>query len=235
MTTYSQLVDAMVLELRRPDLAPEIHSYVNQTIRELHFTADANTALAYRENLREAQLVANIDSGFTWDQPFPDRWQMMAAVRYDNMFDIHGNQRFANPRTPGRGMKPEETSYYQSGNSFVFQNYGNINAVISLAYYEYPRRLKYFPAGATRLASYDYEDGWTYDASVVGAAAQEAAREKCTNWVLFRWEELIREGIRAKVYKRNGDDTRARTSYSAFTAMRRNMESSELAELNGVY
>jgi hypothetical protein len=160
---------------------------------------------------------------------------MMQAVRFDTLYDINGNMRFANPRTPGRGMKVEESSYYQSGSGFVFQNYGGLNGVISLAYYEYPRRLKYFAAGATRLATYDYDSGWTYGASVTTPEAELEAREKCTNWVLFRWEELIREGVRAKVYKRNADDTRARTAYSAFTAMRRNLESSELGELNGVY
>ena len=234
MTTYSQLVDAMILESRRPDMAAEIQAYVNQTIRELHFTPDTNAALLYRENLREAQLIANTESAFSWDQPNPATWQTMAAVRFNSMLDNTGLPRFANPRMPGRGMNPMECSYYQSGGSFIFQNYGGLNAVIDLAYYEYPTRLKYY-APADRLASYDVETGWSYHVSVTTPEAQVTAREKSSNWILLRWEDLIREGVRAKIYKRTGDDTRGRTAYSAFTAMRRNIESSELATQDGIY
>ena len=45
MTTFSQLVDSVVSETKRPDLVSEIATYLNQTIREVHFSADRNAAL----------------------------------------------------------------------------------------------------------------------------------------------------------------------------------------------
>lgn len=234
MTTFSQLVDDMILETRRPDLATEIRSYVNQTIRELHFAPDRGNVILYRENLRELSLVASVESGFTWEVPNWDRWQTMAAVRLDNCFDSDGFPVYASERTPGRTLNQQTEFYYRAGNYFAFSGYGGLNAVIALAYFEYPRRLKYFDA-LTRPASYDPEAGWTYAADIITDEQKLEAQEQTTNWILFRWADVLTEGIRAKVYKRASDDSRARTSYSLYSQLRQGLYTSEVATQDGVY
>src|SRR3546814_4489833 len=56
MTTFSQLVDTIMSESRRPDLQTEIATYINQTVRELHFDSEQNKILYFNDNMREVQL-----------------------------------------------------------------------------------------------------------------------------------------------------------------------------------
>src|SRR3546814_6462953 len=58
MTTFSQLVDTIMSESRRPDLQTEIATYINQTVRELHFDSEQNKILYFNDNMREVQLTA---------------------------------------------------------------------------------------------------------------------------------------------------------------------------------
>src|SRR3546814_15245541 len=53
MTTFSQLVDTIMSESRRPDLQTEIATYINQTVRELHFDSEQNKILYFNDNMRE--------------------------------------------------------------------------------------------------------------------------------------------------------------------------------------
>lgn len=161
MTTFSQLVDEIVRETRRPDLLADIAEYLNQTIREMHFTPDKGNAILYRENLRELQLVANSESSFTWSIPNPATFQMMQAVRYDSVHSHDGKPVYAPERVPGRGLNNQTIFYYRAGGVYVFAGYGGLNATISLAFYEYPRELKYRDS-IDRLATYDVETGWAY-------------------------------------------------------------------------
>lgn len=43
----------------------------------------------------------------------------------------------------------------------------------------------------------------------------------------MRWQEVIEEGLRAKIYKRVGDDQRARTSYSLYQSLRKGLVMAE--------
>lgn len=61
------------------------------------------------------------------------------------------------------------------------------------------------------------------------------ALAKVTNWILERHEEMLAEGLRAKVYKRMADETRSRTSYSQYEAMRIGVTNTESLELNVGY
>lgn len=230
MYTLSQMVDDMVAETKRPDLAVEITRYVNQTVRECHFSADRNAALFFTENFREEGIVADTESGFTWTIPEPTTFQKMVGVRYGLAFDDDGNQIWARETVPGRHLNGMERFFYRVGSVFVFAGYGGLNGTISLAWYEFPRALKYKSA-ASRPAEYDIESGWTYHASVTTPELEEAARELSTNWLLLRWNDVIAEGVRAKLYKRVSDTERARTSYSLYQSLRQGLWTSEIAVL----
>lgn len=234
MTSFSQLVDKMILEVRRPDLASEIRSYVVQTIREVHFEPERNDAILYRNNMKELSLVASVDHGFTWTIPNSTIFQSMQAVRYDSICDIDGEPVYALERVPGRALRDTKYFYYRATDYFAFSHYGATGSGISLAYYEYPRSLKYY-APADRPATYDSEEGWSYKDDITDPDLQAAAREKVTNWLLDRWDMVLEEGIRAKAYKRVADDSRSRTAYSLYAQLRKGLVTSETATGDGIY
>lgn len=225
MTTYSQLVDEMILELRRHDLKVQIGEYLNQTLREVHFSPlpqEQNAVIYYRENFREALLAANLESGFGWDIPDPAVFQAMQVVKY-----LSGCEEYPPELIPSRGLKGREAFYYRAGSHYSFAGYGGLNAAIAIGYYEYPRRLRYYEP-LLRPAEYDSDLGWTYaEAFDQSEETRLAAREYCSNWLLLRWDSVIKEGVRAKVYKRIGDDPRARTCYSLYMSLRAGLMSSE--------
>lgn len=233
MTTYSQLVDKMVSETRRPDLISNIQTYVNQTIRELHFTPDRGNAIHYRENMRELSLAASMESGYTWDIPHPEVFQGMLAVKYSSMF-VDDENPYVPERLPGRILNTLTRYYYRAGNYFVFEGYGGLNGGISLAYYEYPRRLKYF-ATDCRPCEWDDAYGWSYMDQFVHEHSRATAQSICTNWILQRWEDVLSEGVRAKIYKRISDTERARTCYSLYSQLRQGLVTSEIANPGGAY
>lgn len=232
MTTFSQLVDEIVSETKRPDLVSEIARYLNQTIREVHFTSDKNAAIFYIENFKELLLTSDSENGYSWAIPNPANFQKMMAVKFATVYDRDSNNVWPRETTPGRHLSGMDTYFYRVGGSFVFSGYGGNNGQIGIAYYEFPPSLKY-KVVAARPASYDVEDGWTYAVGVTTPELQEAARLLTTNWLLLRWSTVIGEGLRAKVYKRLSDTERARTCYSLYGSLRQGLFTSETAELDG--
>ncbi len=230
MYTFSQMVDEMVSETKRPDLVSEIARYVNQTIREVHFDPERNVALFFPENLREVQIVATSEYGQAWEIPNPQTFQQMLGVALPARFDGRGQAIWSKETSPGRHLNDLEYFHYRVGGSYVFSGYGGIGGIINLAYYEYPRSHKYFTA-PTRPAQYDPDEGWTYAAGVTTPELQEAARIITTNWLLMRWSDVISEGVRAKLYKRLSDTERARTCYSMFKSLAKGLWTSETASL----
>lgn len=219
MTTFSQLVDEMVSELKRPDLASEIASYVNQTIRELHFTENQNAAILFQDNFREELLVADSETVQSWEIPNPQIFQQLTAVKYPSVTTRLGDDVWPEPTTPGRHLAGMDYYYYRVGQTYVFTGFGGIGGQIALGYFEYPRSLKYKTV-ASRTATYDVDSGWAYADGVNTDELQAAARELSSNWILLRWKILVEEGVRAKVYKRLSDTERARTAYSLYSSLR---------------
>lgn len=233
MTTFSQLVDSAVLEMKRPDLRQEIANYLNQTIRELHFEPQRGNVIHYKENLIEELLTANVDSGFGWDIPNPANFQALAAVKYITVFDHLGGETYAREQTPSRSLADQTIYFYRAGSRFTFSGYGGINAQIALAYFQYPMRLLYRSV-ETRFAEYDPEAEWTYADGIITDEDKLAARTLSSNWLLLRWVDVVSEGLRAKIYKRLSDTERARTCYSMFNTLRQGLFTSEVADLGGI-
>lgn len=238
MTTFSQLVDKMVAETKRPDLQTEIGSYLNQTLRELHMEPGKGNAVFFRDNLKENQITSNVDTGFFWTVPKPSTFQGLTAVRYESVVVDHDHV-WAKEFPIGRGMSRERHYYYRAANNVFFHGYGGVNGVVSLAWYEFVPSLTYYAVGV-RPAQYAEDptgesDGWTYAPSITTPDQQTIAQIQCSNWLLLRWATVIEEGLRAKVYKRLSDAVRAGTSYSMYSTLRQGLYSSEVAQLGGAW
>jgi hypothetical protein len=232
MFTFSQMVDEIVSEVKRPDLTSEIARYVNQTIRECHFSTDRQAAVFFRDNFNELLLTADVEDGFSWAMPNPTTFQKMAGVKYPGRYDMSGNPQWATETTPGRHLNGMTNYFYQVGQEFVFSGYGGVDAYIALGYFAFPASLKYYTE-ANRPAEYDPVDGWTYHASVITPEDQEAARLVVTNWLLMRWSDVVSEGVRAKLFKRVSDTERARNCYSLYGQLRQGLITSEVADVGG--
>lgn len=221
MTTFSQLVDALVFEHLRPDLRAAIASYVNLTIRELHQDKQTGGTILYTDNLLEDQVVADAAEGFQWDIPTPHLFQKIAAVRFDT-FGTDKNA-FAQERTPANLFVENrfDRYFYRSGGALTFINYGGEDAVITLAWFQFPPQLTYYATAARPAVWNPATQAYTYstDYNTTDEAKAEA-RTLSTNWILQRWEELVMQGARAKIFSRVGDVERSRLAFSSFDSLR---------------
>ncbi len=235
MQTFSQLVDSIVLETRRPDLTTDIARWLNQTVRECHFDPESGNALTFKSNLNEERITATLASGQTWVVPDVSRFQTEMAFRFDNMLDLDGYPVYAKRSTPGKMMEREFYMYYQVADTFVFgglKGYGGIGATLSLSWFEFAPSLKYFASGSRPAVWDDVNNAWVYaPAYDVDATTRQAAQDLVTHWMIQRWTSILEEGLRAKVYKRLSDEGRQRTSYSLYQQLRRGLVTSELIQI----
>lgn len=240
MTTFSQLVDKVVLETSRPDMRDQICDYLNQTIREVHFTPDTGKAVFYESNYREVQVTATSEDGLSWSIPDVAVFQQELCVRFDNKFDQDGSTVYAQKAIPGPKMQSLDYFYYRGASSFMFGGrvgYGGNGAKVSIAYFEFPRGLVYYPNPTRAYREVVWNPityAWDFVDDELTPDQQEVILAKYTNWILQRWEQVLLEGLRAKVYKRTGDTARQQTSYSLFKQGVMNLLSSESGEY-GVY
>jgi hypothetical protein len=245
MTTHSQLVDQIVREVGRPDLVDTVSTYLNQTIREVHLTTDndgrnKSKAVLFKENYQEDQLVADVANGFYWDAPNPQRFQQVTLVQYVDIIDSSQLVTASNTGVyppfvePSRALMGKEQYYYRGGSRYVFVGYGAIGSRINISWYEFCKRLVYFPVGG-RPAEWDEEtESWDYAPEFdTDDAMRLAAQNLVTNWLLMRWQDVILEGLRAKIYKRLSDDTRAALSYSLWEQLKPGLYSSEMSMVGG--
>jgi hypothetical protein len=230
VTTFSQAIDDLVAETRRPDMKAILGDYLLQTIRELHVDTKSGSvgrALKFPDNLVEDELTADAETGFTWAIAAPHRFQLFESAYYEN------RGLYSRNRSPSSAFAFSEeingdVYHYRSGNYFCFSGYGGLDAIIKIAYYQYPARLTYYSAALRPAVWSDEAQGWTYlDSYDITDETRANAVALVTNWMLLRYPDLLKEGTRAKLYKRLNDPDRARMAFSAFESMKPLLISSE--------
>lgn len=213
MTTFSQLVDDVVAELLRPDLLAAIAQYTNQSVREIHFKPNVSAPVLFDANRIEDLIPITTDDSFLWPIPSATRFQDIEAIY------LPDPGVYATPRKPmvNRNYSTEPGSqyyWYRTGPQIAISGVvSGWNAMIS--YFMYPQTHAY-KVSASRLIQYNV-DLDTYTLIAGGGAPSQSQLDSETNWVLQRWgESVIKEGVRAKTFKRIGDEGRARMAFSAF-------------------
>lgn len=222
MTTFSQLIDEMVLELLRPDLRTSITAYANSTIRELHAKPGNSAPILFGENRYEAEFSPLVVPA-VWPIPSMPRFQRL-EIAYEPVKGVYYTERAL---TRINDTSPNPYWWYRTGSNIAFSNL-EVGETIDLAYFMFPRLLSYY-AVPDRPATWDSTtEQFTYHAAYNGTPELQAtARDLTINWILSRWGELaVKQGIRSKVWARL-DDNRARIAYSAFEAMREQLQAAE--------
>lgn len=242
MTTFSQAIDKLVIESARQDLRLSIETWMNQTIRDVHAAnvpGQQAMPVKFGANLIENIIATTSDNMYVWPIPNRNRHQLLIAAYYPDV------DKYAHLVTPGTiNLGSQEVDYpyivYRSGDNYVFDGYGETGSQIQLAYYEYPKRLIYYVSTINnRPATYDdatelYTYNTTYNPNIP-PNDHDAALALTTNWLLERWEDLIMQGTRSKIYNRTADDIRAKSSYSAYMEQRPVMVAAESMEFIGFY
>lgn len=229
MTTFSQTIDELVREHVRPDLRPTIVAYLNQTIRELHSDSNSGAPLLFDANRKEAEWTVPSDPA-SWPVPSVARFQQFETAYYV------GPGVYALKRHPSRaferGIDNEEPYWYRAGAYVIFSGIKK-DQKIKMTYFEFPPVLVYYES-AQRPAVYDVEtDGYTYLPSYdIDETTRENARNLTDNWLLNRWPEVVKQGCRAKIFSRLGEETRAKMSYSLYESQRQGLKASESFVMN---
>lgn len=224
MSTFSQIVDELKLELLRPDFEAVISDYLNQTIRELHARRQTGNPVLYDANRQELEVLI---------ESLPATWAIPSVPKFQALETVYFKERgvYALKRHPSRafenGLNSDDPYWYRSGPVIAFNGILE-GETAKLSYFEFPARLQYY-ATALRPATYNFEtESYTYLPSYdVSDTTRENARNLVTNWLLLRWSSVLKEGVRAKVYKRLGEKERAGMCFSAFEAQRGGLLSSE--------
>lgn len=226
MTTFSQLVDDMVSELVRPDLRDAMATYVNQSVREIHIKPNVSSAILFDANRFEDQLTVNTNDGYLFTLPSPTHFMDVEAM-YARSRGI-----YVRKRSPRVVRNPSTEVYndiywYRSGAYLSISGLG-INDIIDLSWFEYPRSLKYQPLTgiSPRVVTYDIELD-TYKLIIGGGVPSDAQMLVATHWMLQRHSEVIKQGVRAKIWARVGDGDRARMAFSSFEQGRQGIWMSE--------
>lgn len=233
MTTLSQIIDDLIAETMRPDMKRQMVGFANQTIRELHFEKNSGMAIGFKSNLVETYLTADNDDGFGYDIPRPQLFQRVEAVWFDS---IGRYVRESNPASSMLSDLDSRFSWYRSGHRLVFNGYGGVGSGIRLAYFEYPRRLEFYDQ-ASRPVKWDTtEDIFVYKVEYDGTPElREKALWLSTNWLIYRWQDYVMQGVKAKVYARLQQMDRARLAYAAFKEMVPHIISAETYETQTVF
>jgi hypothetical protein len=230
VTTFSQAVDTVIEETSRPDMKSMIVQYLNQTIRELHTDTLTKLPVGFTSNLVEDEVEVDVESdeAFLWTIPSTHNFQMMESAYYDYVGE-YAKQK--NPSTAFLFTADANSEYYwyRTGPSQIaFSGHGGSAYTVKLAWFEHCRRLIYYPV-ATRPATWsDESQTYTYHADYDGTDEERLdALDLTTNWILERYEDLILNGVRAKIWIRIGEESRGKMAYSQFESNRPTMVATE--------
>jgi len=235
MSTFSQMIDALMTEIVRPDMVAMLPGFLNQTIRECHSGVTTQEPIFFDEGRKENLVTAAgvTDGVYLWPIPSTPHFQAIDAVYY-RKYSV-----YASPLSPQvirdvTSARPNDRfAYYRTGPYFAFRGFGTDGDLIDLSWFEYPRSLVYYLAGDSRPLSFDPAT-LAYTQPTGATITLEEAKTLTTNWLIERHTEMLKEGVRAKAYKRMSDEFRANLCYSQFKQMLAGMQQSEGAQ-QGVY
>lgn len=234
MSTFSEIVDELKVELVRPDFTAAIVDYLNLTIRESHqkkINADVAPVLYESNRVEDEATVTSLPA--VWEIPNVARFQMFETAYYP----ISGRYALKRhvTRTFEQGNNPLDPFWYRAGGYITF-NGVNVGETVKLTYFQYPARLKYYEVTTpqSRPAVYNFEtDTYTYATAYdVNDATRENARNLVTNWLLLNHVEIMKQGVRAKVWARLGETDRAKMGFSLYESLRLGLIGSEINEVN---
>jgi hypothetical protein len=232
MYTFSQLIDELVAESLRPDQRAVMANGLNQTIRELHFTPE-HIPVGFAANLIEEVLVADVEDGFTYALTDPRLFQMMESVWYPTLGAYATMRKPSSMHAFVGEIGGQEFSWYRTGDSIAYSNYGGLDAEIHLAWFSYLPRLRYYGTGETRPAVWN-DDTQEFDFAAEYDSTPELQAEALsltTNWMIQRWWDTLAQGVRAKLYARLADDVRMKQAYSSFEQGRPNLVNAETYDM----
>jgi len=216
MTTFSQLVDDMILELVRPDLRGQMASWVNQTIREMHFKPGQNQPVAFHANRYERSDAVDSDNGWIWQLPSATRFQKLETL-YSVVRGLYIPSKSPSISKDYSTEPWSDLYYYRSGPVISVAGVGSGDTLLS-TFFMFPQNHAY-KLPADRVVKYDVDTD-SYVLIAGGGVPSETQMEIETDWILQRWTEVVKEGIRAKAWKRIGDGDRARMAFSAYENLR---------------
>ena len=226
MPTYTEMVESLILESRRPDMRLVIAADLNSTIRDLHFRTvggDGGAPVRYSNNLVEDELTLAGSAPYMWDIPRPALFMAMEDVFCRNR-NIHLELR--SPKTIHR-LSTDFTAlaiYYRSGPAIVMGGVYSGDS-IAISYYEYLGGLRLKTPDAQVIRS--TETPGIYERISDSGVPTEAELAAETNWLLDKYDMVIREGVLSKLYRRINDLDRAKMSYSAFESGRISIQNTE--------
>lgn len=189
--TFSECVDAVVDESGRADKILSVIAWANQSIR-------ASQSKAYfRNDLIEDAITVTADPHI-WT-PLPDNFRLLRSALYPNAGTYPEN------KPPGR-IQADQTEYYYGGSDYMVFQGTTGETDIDVAYYTKLLRLSYYADGERPALFDNLTQAWTYlengvYVSTLGSdALDEAARALVTNWLLFSYFDMIKDGALSKLY-----------------------------------
>lgn len=229
MTTFSQMVDSLIAETSRPDMKDMIVQYVNQTIRELHTDTMTKLPVGFTSNMVEDEVAIDVDAGetFLWDIPNTHRFQMIESIYYPYVDEYVKEKR---PSTAFLFADQANSEYYwyRTGPSQIaMAGHGGQSDTVKLAWFNTLRRLIYYATSARPATWSDESETYTYGAAYVTTEERLEALDLSTNWMLERYEDLVLNGVRAKIWIRIGEEGRGKMAYSQYESNRPAMVATE--------
>lgn len=230
MTTFSQAVDTVLTETMRPDMRDMIVQYMNQTIRELHLDTMTKLPVGFTSNMVEDEVAidADVDEAFLWTIPNNHRFQFIESIYYPNI-DEYVKEKRPSTAFLFAGQANSEYYWYRTGPSQIaMAGHGGPTETVKIAWFNMLRRLVYYATSARPAVWSDATESYTYHADYDGTDAERLeALDLSTNWMLERYEDLVLNGVRAKIWIRIGEESRGKMAYSQFESNRPSMVATE--------
>ena len=219
--SFSALVDGIVLETGRQQALLSIIQYVNLTVRECQALG------LFAQDLLEEEEVATANPHI---YTRPRNFRSLRTAKYDLLGYYPKMVR------PGRAVQDKTAFYYAADNYYAFHGV-QVGESIFVANYYWAKPLRYFGRLGTTTTGYQGgpydnrpayfntdDDTWYYlnvgETAYVDDLAdddeEELRRNNAMNWILTDWWDVVREGVKAKVFKQYKDE-RASAAYAAYS------------------